>query len=77
MSSILLITLFAFLVHIPFGYLRSRSKKYSLKWFMYIHIPIPFIILIRIITNTDYKFIPLFILAAVTGQFIGGKLEFN
>lgn len=77
MSSILLITLITFVVHIPFGYLRSRSKKYSLKWFMYIHIPIPFIILIRIITNTNYKFIPLFILAAVIGQFLGGKLEFN
>jgi hypothetical protein len=77
MSSLLLITLIAFVVHIPFGYLRSRSKKYSLKWFMYIHIPIPFIILIRIITNTDYKFIPLFILASIIGQFLGGKLGFN
>lgn len=77
MSSVLLITLFTFLVHLPFGYLRSRSTKYSFKWFMYIHIPIPFIILIRIITNTDYKFIPLFVIAAILGQLFGGKLKFN
>lgn len=77
MSSVLLITLITFIVHIPFGYLRSRSIKYSLKWFIYIHIPIPFIIFIRLATNTDYKFIPVFIIAAVAGQFFGGKLEFN
>lgn len=77
MSSVLLITLFTFLVHLPFGYLRSHSTKYSFKWFVYIHIPIPFIILIRIITNTDYKFIPLFVIAAILGQLFGGKLKFN
>lgn len=74
MSSVLLITLLTFAVHLPFGYLRSRAVKYSLLWFIYIHIPIPFIILIRIITNTEYKFIPLFIAAAVAGQFIGGSI---
>jgi hypothetical protein len=77
MSSVLLITLFTFLVHLPFGYLRSHSPKYSFKWFVYIHIPIPFIIFIRIITNTDYKFLPLFIIAAILGQLFGGKLKFK
>ncbi len=75
MPSVLFITILTFVLHIPFGYLRSRSEKYSLKWFIYIHIPIPFIILVRIITNTDYKFIPIFVIAAVAGQFFGGKLE--
>ncbi|HAK89586.1 MAG TPA: hypothetical protein DHV16_01780 [Nitrospiraceae bacterium] len=75
MSSVLFITILTFVLHIPFGYFRSRAKKYSLKWFIYIHIPIPFIVLVRIITHTDYKFIPLFVIAAVAGQFFGGKLE--
>lgn len=75
MAFVLLITVITFVLHIPFGYLRSRSEKYSLKWFIYIHIPIPFIVLVRIITNTDYKFIPVFVIAAVAGQFFGGKLE--
>lgn len=72
MSPILFITMLTFVVHIPFGYLRSRSAKYSLKWFIYIHIPIPFIILVRIITDADYKFIPIFIIAAILGQLLGG-----
>jgi hypothetical protein len=74
MSQVLFITILTFAVHIPFGYLRSRSAKYSLKWLIYIHIPIPFIILVRIITNTDYKFIPIFIIAAIAGQFLGGLI---
>lgn len=77
MSTVLLIILFAFIFNLPFGYLRRRSKKYSLKWFVYIHMPVPIIIAARIISNTDYKFIPLFIIASVFGQFFGGKLEFN
>jgi len=74
MPPVLLITMLTFVVHIPFGYLRSKSAKYSLKWFIYIHIPIPFIILVRIITNADYEFIPIFIIAAIAGQFLGGLI---
>ncbi len=73
---VILITLITFIVHIPFGYLRSRTKKYSFKWFLYIHIPIPFIIFIRIATHTEYKYIPMFIAAAVAGQFCGGKIRY-
>lgn len=64
-------------MHLPFGYLRSRSKKYSLKWFLYIHVPIPFIIFLRVVTHTDYRYIPIFIAAAVIGQLCGGKIEFS
>jgi hypothetical protein len=39
--------------------------------------PVPIVVIARLISHTDYKFIPLFIMAAVIGQFFGGKLEFN
>jgi hypothetical protein len=42
---------------------------------MYVHISIPLIIAARILSHTDYRFIPLFILAALAGQFIGGRME--
>ncbi len=77
MSTALLIIVLAFVLNLPFGYLRSRSKKYSLKWFIYIHMPVPIVVLARLISQTDYNFIPLFIIAAIVGQFFGGKLEFN
>jgi hypothetical protein len=59
-----------------FGYLRRKTRKFSLKWFLCIHLPIPLVILGRIITNLDYRYIPIFLIAAVTGQILGGKLEF-
>jgi hypothetical protein len=77
MAVISLITLVSFVLNIPFGYMRSRAEKYSLKWFLYIHIPVPMVILARVTLHADYRFIPLFILAAVAGQFCGGRLAFN
>jgi len=75
MTSVLLIMSLAFVLNIPFGYLRSRSRKFSARWFIYVHISIPVIIAARLLSHTDYRFIPLFILAAVAGQYIGGRME--
>lgn len=66
-----------FMLNMPFGYLRGKAKKFSFKWFLYIHLPIPFVLLARILSNIDMTFIPLFVLAAVIGQIWGGKLEFK
>ncbi|HBG93241.1 MAG: hypothetical protein A3J81_06940 [Nitrospirae bacterium RIFOXYB2_FULL_43_5] len=79
-TRLLLITvifLFTLLLNIPFGYLRGKTKKFSFKWFLYIHLPIPFVLLARILSNTDMTYIPLLVLAAVIGQVWGGKLEFK
>ncbi|MBF0516722.1 MAG: hypothetical protein HQK97_06330 [Nitrospirae bacterium] len=66
--------LFATLLNLPFGYLRQRQRKRSFKWFLYIHLPIPFVILMRSMVHLDYKYIPLSLAASVLGQIIGGKL---
>ncbi len=71
------IFLFTLLLNIPFGYLRGKTKRFSFKWFLYIHLPIPFVLLARILSNIDMIYIPLFVLAAVIGQIWGGKLEFK
>jgi len=63
-------------LNIIFGHFRAKTRKYSLKWFLYIHLPIPVIVAARISYGLDYRYIPLFILAAVAGQIIGGRLEF-
>jgi|OpeIllAssembly_1097287.scaffolds.fasta_scaffold255523_2 hypothetical protein len=64
-----------FILNLFFGYFRAKAGKYSLKWFFYIHLPIPAIILTRIHFGIDYRYIPFFVVAAVLGQFFGGKLE--
>ena len=58
-----------------FGYFRVRVRKYSVKWFLYIHLPIPLIIFARIYSGLDFRYIPLFVFAAVLGQLSGGKLQ--
>ncbi|HTZ19135.1 MAG TPA: hypothetical protein VMB78_11935 [Dissulfurispiraceae bacterium] len=75
MITVILIMSLALLLNIPLGYLRSRSRKFSAKWFIYVHISIPLIIAARLLSHTDYRFIPLFVLAALAGQYIGGRME--
>ena len=59
-----------------FGNFRSKQKKFSFKWFLYIHLPIPLVVFARIFTHLDYRYIPIFIFAAVAGQIFGARLEF-
>ncbi len=74
MLTALVITVFAFILNLPFGYIRKSAKKYSRKWLLCIHAPVPMIIIARITTHTDYRFIPVFILISIAGQVCGGKI---
>lgn len=66
--------IFTLLLNLPFGYLRARSRKYSIPWFLYIHLPIPIIIFLRLTFGFSWKAIPFVVLAAVAGQLTGGKM---
>lgn len=66
--------IFTVLLNLPFGYLRARSRKYSIPWFLYIHLPIPIIIFLRLTFGFSWKAIPFVVLAAVAGQLTGGKM---
>ncbi len=65
-----------FFINIPFGYWRANLKRFSLQWFLSIHIPIPFIILVRIYTGIGFEFItyPIMIIAFFLGQLAGFKI---
>ncbi len=77
MGTVILIALLAFIINIPFGYLRNKTQKFSVRWFLYVHLSIPLIIAARLLSHTDYRYIPIFILAAVAGQILGGRIEGN
>ena len=64
-----------FLINLPFGYIRSRSAKFSRKWMMAIHIPVPFVFLLRIFSGLNWTVIPLLVLSDIAGQIAGGKLR--
>ena len=67
--------LIVFIINLPFGYLRSKSTKFSRRWMMAIHVPIPFVFLLRITSGLNWTVIPLVVLSDVAGQIIGGKLR--
>jgi hypothetical protein len=74
---ILAVLLFTFLINLPFGWLRRNEKKFTFKWWLYIHLPIPLIIAFRIWLKLNPWWIPLIIAAAVAGQALGARLKFN
>jgi len=77
-SHYLLITiLIVMLFNVPFGYWRYNVRKLSLQWFLAVHFPVPFIILLRLCMDigfhwTTYVFL---IGAFFCGQLFGGRLH--
>jgi len=72
---ILIISVAAFFVNIPFGVLRLKYKKLSIPWFLCIHAPIPVVASIRILTNVPMYYIPLFLFVSIIGQIVGGRIK--
>lgn len=65
---------FAFLANLPLGFLREGAPRLSFRWFLYIHLSIPFIILLRLGYGFSWRIFPLTIACAVCGQIMGGRL---
>ena len=65
----------SFMLNVPFGFFRSRTRKLSFKWFLFVHATIPIIFLGRFFAHLGAAYVPFFVAAAVLGQIAGGKLE--
>ncbi|MCH7964712.1 MAG: hypothetical protein IH852_12330 [Bacteroidetes bacterium] len=72
---LILVASIDFLVNIPFGYWRTNVDRFSLLWILSIHLPIPFIILLRLYSGIGFEFIsyPIMIIAFILGQLAGTK----
>ncbi|MFV0366008.1 MAG: hypothetical protein ACK5JS_05810 [Mangrovibacterium sp.] len=72
-------TLLILLLNIPYGMWRTRVKKLSFEWFCSIHLPIPYIVVIRQWTGIGFAWwtYPLFVGAFFTGQLLGKKISRN
>lgn len=67
----------AFILNLPSGFLRGRSRRFTPQWFIYLHLPVPFIFLARIFSHIEIIYIPLFVLSSILGQIIGNKIRFE
>ncbi len=73
--SIMELMLLVFLINLPFGYWRFGVPRFSRHWMMAIHIPVPFVFLLRIFSGFGWSVIPLLVLSFAAGQFGGGTLR--
>ena len=64
----------AALVNLPLGYLRQSCRKFSVGWFIYVHISIPIIVYVRIKFGLGWQFIPFTLASTIAGQIFGGRL---
>jgi hypothetical protein len=74
-STLIIISLVVFILNIPFGYWRANVKRFSTQWFLAIHIPVPFIVALRIFSGIGFAGYTYVFLVA--GFFLGqqfGKL---
>jgi hypothetical protein len=64
------------LLNLPFGYWRSRVRKFSLPWILAVHLPVPMIIALRIYSGIGWQLIsfPIMISAFFGGQYLGGLI---
>ncbi len=74
---IFFVALIIFIINLPFGYWRGGERKFSLQWFLAIHIPVPIIVLLRIYSNVGFAWYtyPIFIGTFFLGQLGGAKLR--
>lgn len=72
---LIILMIFALTVNLPLGYLRETSRKFSLRWFVLVHLSIPFIIALRTLQGFTWHIIPLTLVCAIAGQVIGGQLR--
>jgi len=74
--NLLYVTVFVFILNLPFGYWRANVKRFGLQWALAIHIPVPFVITARIFSNIGFELYtyPILITAFFTGQFLGKYL---
>ena len=62
-------------VNVPLGYLRSRARPLSWRWFLYVHISIPLIAACRLLSGFEFRVVPVLVVSALVGQLVGGRIR--
>ncbi|MBL7110625.1 MAG: hypothetical protein ISS19_01640 [Bacteroidales bacterium] len=72
MIKLTIIAIIILVINIPFGYWRANVKRFSLHWFLAIHIPVPLIVAIRFASGIGFAWYTYIFL--VSAFFIGQQL---
>ena len=65
------------MLNLPFGFWRGGVKLFSPAWFLAVHLPIPLMVTLRLVTGLGWRLstFPLMLGAYFTGQLVGGALR--
>jgi len=65
------------LLNLPFGYWRAGARKFSLRWFLAVHVPVPLVIGLRLVSGIGWQMatFPVVVGAFFGGQFLGGLFK--
>ena len=55
MKLLITISILVFLLNVPFGYWRANVRRFSMQWYLAIHIPVPFIIAMRLLSDLGFN----------------------
>jgi hypothetical protein len=77
MDTLWAVALASLLLNLPFGFWRAGVRRFSLHWFVAVHAPIPFVVILRILSGLGWQLdtIPVLVGAYLGGQFLGGKVR--
>ena len=65
------------LLNLPFGFWREGVRKFSGAWFLAVHLPIPLIVTLRLVSGLGWRLstFPFVLGAYFAGQLLGGALR--
>jgi hypothetical protein len=74
---IMVVAVGVLVLNIPFGFWRVGVRKFSVPWFLAVHLPIPCIVALRLYSGLGWSLasFPFVMGAYVTGQYLGGLLR--
>ena len=75
-DKLIIISAIILIFNIPFGYWRQSVRKFSLQWILAIHLPVPVVIALRLLSGLGFQFItyPALVGSFFLGQFIGARI---
>lgn len=74
---LIFISAFVLLINLPFGYWRAGTRKFSLPWFLAVHVPVPLTVGLRLASGIGWHMatFPIIIGTFFGGQFLGGYFK--
>ena len=74
---LIFISAFVLLINLPFGYWRAGTRKFSLTWFLAVHVPVPLTVGLRLASGIGWHMatFPIIIGTFFGGQFLGGYFK--